>query len=116
MTFESIDSWWWPYVFILLAGWLPTDMFRFAGILSSSRIKPDSEALQLVRAVATAVVAAVIARLVLFPSGDLADTSTLLRVVAAAIGFAVFLGAGNRVLAGLVAAEAALFSGYYAGF
>lgn len=111
MTFDAVDAWWWPYVFILVAGWLATDSWRFLGVLLGGRISETSEALVFVRAVATALVAAVIASLILTPNGGLADAPAWLRIGAAAAGFAVYLAAKKHMLAGIFAAEAVLIGG-----
>lgn len=111
MTFDAIDAWWWPYLFILIAGWLVTDCWRFAGVILGGRISETSEALVFVRAVATALVAAVIANLILAPSGGLADAPTWLRVGAATAGFAAYLVANKHMLTGLVVAEVVLIGG-----
>ena len=60
MTFAALDAWWWPYLFILIAGFAATDFWRFLGVYLGGRISEDSDLLVLVRAVATALVAAVI--------------------------------------------------------
>ena len=114
MTFSSFDAWWWPYLFIVLAGWVTTDGFRFLGVYFGGRIAEDSQALVLVRTLATALVAAVIGNLVVFPSGALAEAPLSLRLVAVAAGFAGYLLMGRRVLAGILAGEAALLAGLYA--
>lgn len=108
MTFTSIDAWWWSFLFILVAGWLATDSWRFLGVYFGGRISDNSEFLVLVRAIATALVAAVIGNLIVFPSGALAATSLALRIGAAAIGFAAYLLFGRRVLVGIIAAEIVL--------
>jgi len=59
----------WPYVVIIVAGWLATDMWRWLGVIAGNRLREGSEALNWVRAVATALVMAVTAKLVVFPSG-----------------------------------------------
>ncbi|MCE7027315.1 AzlD domain-containing protein [Jiella avicenniae] len=96
---------WWPYVFILLAGWLPTDMWRYLGVVSASRIDETGEAAKIARTIATSLVAAVIAQLVFFPSGALAGIPTLVRLLALAVGFAAYLASRRRILVGIVAAE-----------
>ncbi|PWL17804.1 branched-chain amino acid transport [Falsochrobactrum shanghaiense] len=111
MTWSSFPDWWWPYVFILLAGALPTYLFRFLGIVIGGRIREESEALVLVRCVATALVAGVIAQLIFYPNGELANSPIWLRSGAAAIGFIAYLIAGKRMLVGIVVAEALLVSG-----
>lgn len=116
MTFNSLDAWWWPFVFILVAGWLATDLWRFLGVYFGGRISDNSDLLVLVRAVATALVAAVIGNLVVFPSGALAGIALWLRLGATALGFVAYLALGRRVLVGILVAELALGSGIALGF
>ena len=111
MTFDALDTWWWPYLFILLGGWLATDSLRFLGVYLGGRLSETSEVMVLVRAIATAFVAAVIGNLIVFPGGELRATPIALRIGAAAIGFATFLLVRRSVLAGVVAAEMVLAAG-----
>lgn len=113
MTFSSLDFWWWPYLFILVAGGIATDSWRFLGVYLGGRISEDSEALVIVRALATALVAAVIGNLIVYPSGALADTPLLLRIGASATGFAAYMLLGRHILVGIVAAELVLLAGIY---
>ncbi|MTH97719.1 AzlD domain-containing protein [Roseibium sp. RKSG952] len=113
MTGEELASaWWWPYVMILVAGWLATDIWRWLGVLAGGRLREDGELLIWVRCVATALVAGVISKLVLFPEGVLGSTPVWLRLAAALIGFVVFLAARQRVIFGVLAAEASLIGGW----
>ena len=109
MTIETL----WPFVFIAVAGWLATDIWRWLGVLLGNRIAEDSVVLIWVRAVATALVAAVVSRLILFPSGALAATPMGLRI-AATLGFIAFLIFGQRIIVGVLVAEAALLVGLFA--
>ena len=111
MNFGAFDTWWWPYLFILIAGWFASDIWRFAGVLLGRRLSETSQVFILVRAIATALVAAVISRLILFPSGALADTALALRIGAAAAGFLAFLLTGNRIAVGVIIAIAVLLAG-----
>ncbi|WP_295812876.1 AzlD domain-containing protein [uncultured Nitratireductor sp.] len=113
MSFDTFDVWWWPYLFILLAGWLATDAWRYLGVYLGGMMSETSDILVLVRCVATALVAAVIANLVVFPSGALADAPLVLRVGAAIAGFAAYLLCRKQILAGIIVAEAVLLSGLY---
>ncbi len=92
------DNGWWVYVVIIVAGWLATDIWRYLGVIVGNRLDETSEALQWVRAVATALVMAVTSKLVVFPTGTLADTPLWLRLGALGIGFLAFLLAGQRVI------------------
>ncbi len=116
MNFEAIDAWWWPFLFIVVAGWLATDGWRFLGVYFGGRISEDSDLLVLVRAVATALVAAVIGNLIVFPSGALAATALALRIGAAAAGFAAYLLFGKRVAVGIIVGEFVLGVGLFFGF
>lgn len=101
----------WPYVVIIVAGFLATDMWRWLGVIAGNRLQEGSEALNWVRAVATALVMAVTAKLVVFPSGMLETSPLWLRLAAAALGFAAFLLAGQRVIVGVVVPLAILGAG-----
>jgi hypothetical protein len=64
-----------------------------------------------VRAVATAVLAGVIARIIVLPPGALAGVAMPVRVAAMALGFAGFLALRRSALAGIVIGEGALMLG-----
>lgn len=114
MSFTAFDAWWWPYLFILLGGWLATDSWRFLGVYLGGRMTEESELLVLVRCIATGLVAAVIANLIVFPTGALAATPLALRCGAAVAGFLAYLAAGKRVVVGIIAGEVALGAGMLA--
>lgn len=113
MSYFGYEAWWWPFFFILVAGWLATDAWRYLGVYLGGRIRDDSEMLVLVRAIATALVAAVIGNLILFPSGELASTSAALRIGAACAGFIAYLMVRKTVIVGILVAEAILLVGLY---
>ncbi len=102
---------WWTYVVIIVAGFLATDIWRWIGVLIGHRLNEDSEALYWVRAVATALVMAVTAKLIVFPTGTLAHSPLWLRLAAAGVGFAVFLATGKRVAVGVLVPIAILITG-----
>jgi hypothetical protein len=112
LAFDSLDSPWWPYLFIVVAGWLATDVWRWIGVLAGNRLKEDSEALIWVKAVATALVAGVIGKLIIFPDGALAEAPMILRIAAALAGWIAFLLARQRIYVGVLAAEAVLVGGW----
>ena len=112
MYIDSFDSALWPFIFILLAGILPTAVWRWIGVVLVDNIDDNSEWLVLVRCVATALVAAVIAQLIFQPTGALATFPFEVRVGATLIGFAAFLALGRRLFVAIVVGEAALLAGY----
>ena len=81
------------------------------GVVVGGRVREDSEVLVFVRCVATALVAGVIAQLILYPNGELANSPMWLRVGSAAAGCVAYLIAGRRLLVGIVVAEALLIAG-----
>lgn len=103
---------WWPYLFVLVAGVLATEVWRWAGIAFGGGLPEDSPLIGWIRAVATALVAGVVAKLMLEPSGSLAGTPALLRVAAAAAGLAAYLLLKRNLLLGLAVAETALLAGW----
>lgn len=104
----------WPYIVIMIGGWLATDLWRYLGVIAGNRLDEESEALRWVRAVATALVMAVTAKLIVFPSGMLESSPLWLRLGAAALGFLAFLAAGQRVAVGVVVSMALLIAGLLA--
>lgn len=102
-----------PYLYILLAGAIPTAIWRWVGVVAVGGIDEDAEVLVLVRCIATALVAAVIAQLVLFPTGTLNQIPMPVRVVAALAGLLIFIIAGRRLWLSVVVGEALLLGGYW---
>jgi branched-subunit amino acid transport protein len=92
----------WPYVVIIVAGWLATDLWRWLGVIAGNRLQEGSEPLYWVRAVATSLVMAVTAKLIVFPTGALAASPLWLRLAAASLGFVAFLAAGQRIIVGVI--------------
>lgn len=116
LSFHAFDAWWWPWVFLALAGWVANDVWRLLGVVFSGRLTEESPIFGYVKAVATALVAGVIAGLILNPGGDLAETSLVLRLAAVAAGFAAFRLTAESVGIGVVVGEAVFFAGRLLGF
>ncbi len=96
---------------VLVIGFLPNEIWRVLGVLFGRRIDEDGLWMQWVRAVATALLAAVVARLLLVPSGALVALPLWLRASGVAAGLAGFLAFRRSVLAGVLIAEAVLVAG-----
>jgi hypothetical protein len=101
----------WPYLLLILVGFLPNELWRALGLVLARGLNEDSEIMVWSRAVATAILAGVIAKLIVFSSGELAGIPLTVRVVAAVIGFLAFLAVRRSVFAGVAAGEAALIAG-----
>ena len=104
---------WSPYLFILLAGAVPTQMWRWVGALLASSIDENSEFLKWVKAVATALVAGLIAQLVIFPNGALGNVPLWVRLGAMALGYGVFYFIAPRIIFGILAAVVFLVGGAF---
>jgi len=99
---------WGAYLALILAGFLPNEVWRWLGVIFARGLDEDSEILLWVRAVATAILAGVIAKLTLFAPGVLGSVPLGVRVVAIVIGFAAFMAIRRSVFAGVLAGEIAL--------
>jgi hypothetical protein len=100
-----------PYLALILVGFLPNEVWRWLGIVFARRIDEESEILVWVRAVATAILAGVIAQLVVTPPGALATVPFAIRLFAIAAGFLGFLLVRRSVFVGVATGEAALIAG-----
>jgi hypothetical protein len=100
-----------PYLALILVGFLPSEMWRWLGILLGRGLDEQSEIILWVRAVATALVAGVIARIVFFPPGALAAIPLTVRLAAIGCGFLAFLLIRRSPFAGVLAGEVVLISG-----
>lgn len=96
---------------VILVGFLPTEIWRSLAILAGRRVEEGSALLHWVKAVATALLAAVVARLLFAPAGVLADMPLALRIGAVVGGVAAFMLVRRSIFAGVVAGEAILIVG-----
>lgn len=100
----------WPYLVVIVIGFLPTEVWRIIGVFAGRRLDEQSEVMIWVRLVATALVAGVVAKLVLTPSGALAAVPLIGRVGALALGLAAFFVLRRSVLGALAVGLAALIA------
>ena len=99
------------YLALILAGFLPSEVWRWLGVIFSRGLDEGSEIVVWVRAVATAILAGVIAKLTIFAPGVLATVPTPVRLGAVVIGFLAFMLIRRSVFAGVIAGELALVLG-----
>lgn len=98
---------------LLLAGVLPNEIWRMLGLWLGGGIDETSEVLVWVKAVATAILAGVIAQILFLPPGALASIAAPLRYGAVAIGFAAFFVSRRSIFVGVVCGEAAMLAGQW---
>ena len=102
---------WNALLVLLLAGFLPNEIWRMLGLMLGSGIDEGSELLVWVRAVATAILAGVIAQILVQPPGALASVPGLLRYGALVAGFMAFMLTRRSILAGVVCGEIVMLAG-----
>jgi hypothetical protein len=100
-----------PYLVLILVGFLPNEVWRVLGLVLARGLNEESEWVVWARAVATATLAGVIAKLVLFSGGALATVPFGVRIGATLVGFLTFLAIKRSIFAGVLAGEAVLLIG-----
>ncbi len=110
MSLPGIWGEWGGYLAFFLAGFAVSEPWRWAGAMLGRTIDPASDVFAWVRAVSTAIIAALCARLIIFPSGALADVGLVLRLGALAVGVGVYL-LSARMGAGIATALVVLAMG-----
>ena len=89
-------------------GFLPSEVWRVLAVFLARGFDERAEVFVWVRAVATTLVAGVVAKILLAPAGALAAVPLAWRLSALAFGVGAFFLARRSVMAGVVAGEAAL--------
>jgi branched-subunit amino acid transport protein len=104
---------WHALLVLLLAGVIPNQIWRMLGLWFGSGIDEGSELLVWVRAVATAILAGVIAEILVQPPGALAGVPGWLRYSAVAVGFAAFWLSRRSTFAGVICGEIVMLAGQW---
>jgi branched-subunit amino acid transport protein len=102
---------WQALMVLLLAGFLPNEVWRMLGLWLGGGVDEGSELLVWVRAVATAILAGVIAQILVFPPGALASVPEFLRYGAVAAGLLIFIATRRSIFAGVVCGEVVMVAG-----
>jgi len=102
---------WHSLLVLLLAGFLPNEAWRMMGHWLGGGVDEGSELLVWVRAVATAILAGVIAQILLQSPGALASVPDWLRYAAVAAGCGAFLVSRRSTLVGVVCGELFMLTG-----
>jgi hypothetical protein len=104
----------WPYLILIMVGFLPNEIWRMLGVVVSHGIDEGSELIVWVRAVATAILTGVVAKIIVFAPGALAGVPLSVRLTAAAAGMAAFFLLRRSVLAGVVVGTLGILVGVWA--
>ena len=102
-----------PMFALILVGFLPNEVWRLVGLMLVHGLDEKSQVIVWVRAVATAMLAGVLAQLILSTSGPLSGIPVSVRIGAAVLGFAAFLIARRSVFVGVLTGEAAVLLGTF---
>lgn len=102
---------WHALLVLVLAGFLPNEVWRMLGLWLGGGVDEQSELLVWVRAVATAILAGVISQILVVPPGALASVAPELRYGAVAVGLVVFMATRRSILFGVVSGEVTMLVG-----
>lgn len=102
---------WHALAILFVAGVVPNQIWRVLGLWFGGGLDEGSELLVWVRAVATAILAGVIAQIVYQPPGALATVPDWLRYGAVVAGFVAFMLTRRSIFAGVLCGELAMLAG-----
>ena len=77
-------------IIVIIVTSLATYLSRFLGVISSEKIKETSKMFRWFNCLAYSTLAALIARIVIFPSGSLSEVDYLIRFVVVILSIGVF--------------------------
>jgi len=78
-------------IVVILVTSFATYLSRFLGVVSSEKIKESSKIFKWFNCIAYSVLAALIARMVIFPAGELAESSIFIRLFVVTLCVLMFL-------------------------
>ena len=78
-------------IVVILVTSFATYLSRFLGVISSEKIKETSKIFKWFNCIAYSVLAALIARMVIIPAGELAESGVLIRLFVVAASVVMFL-------------------------
>ena len=78
-------------ILVILVTSFATYLSRFLGVISSEKIKETSKIFKWFNCIAYSVLAALIARMVVFPAGELAESGILIRLFVVTLCVLMFL-------------------------
>lgn len=103
----------WPYFAVAVVGFLPTEVWRVLGVLVAKDLSTDSEFLVWVRLVASVLLAAVVAKLVVVPTGMLATIPLWGRVSSISMGAVMLLVFRRSVAVAVGVGEVVLIASWF---
>ena len=104
-----------PLAAMLILAAAPNIVLRVVGVLLSRGLNEDSEILAFVRAMASALLAGVVGKLIASPPGALAATTMGGRALSMVVAIAAFFALRRSFFAALIAGEATLVASLLLG-
>ncbi|MEZ5787110.1 MAG: AzlD domain-containing protein [Xanthobacteraceae bacterium] len=101
-----------PYLILVFVGFLPHEAWRWLGVVLARGVDENSEIIVWVRAVATAVLTGVVAKIVVYSPGALAGVPLSVRLTAVGVGMTAFFLARQSIFVGVGTAIGALVFGH----
>lgn len=95
----------WPYLVVVLIGFLPTEMWRMLAVWMARDLQEDSDILLWVRLVASALLAAVVAKMVLAPTGAMLLIPLAARIGGVLTALSTLMLFKKSVVAAVIAGE-----------
>ena len=77
-------------IIVIIVTSLATYLSRFLGVVSAEKIKETSKMFRWFNSLAYSTLAALIARIVIFPSGSLSEVDYLIRFIVVILSIAIF--------------------------
>ena len=108
---SGLGSGWGTAALIVAIALLAHEPWRWLGLFPGRNLSTDSEIFHWVRAVATALVAGLVIRLILFPAGALVGVSLAMRLTAFAAAIIAFFLAKRSMGLGVAAGALCLMLG-----
>jgi len=112
-TVLSDATFWWPML-VIVVGAAATYIWRALGVSLSGRIDPEGALFQWAACIAYALLASLVARMILLPTGPLAQTPMIDRLVATTLALAVFFVSRRTMLLGIGVGAGVLVLATYA--
>jgi len=103
-----IQSPWGPYLVIFLVGFLPTEIWRVLAVVLARDLREDSDLLLWVRLVASALLVAVVLKMVIAPAGVMQTVPLAGRLAGMAVGLAVLMLTRRSIIAAVASGEAVM--------
>lgn len=106
--FNASNGWFAVLLIVVVIGWLPTEIWRLLAVWLARDLDENSEILIWVRLVASTLLAAVVAKIILAPTGAMSTIPLWGRLGGVFAGLATFAVTRRSVILAVLVGEATL--------